>query len=98
MRPQWFSIEGDEDTDGIPYPQMWEDDRQAISRSDVWLCSFFDTCTHRHWLPLLIADSQFVGRCDFGLSPTGLKEGGDSPMTRVWFATVERLADADHTA
>ncbi|KAF8320846.1 hypothetical protein DL93DRAFT_2073599 [Clavulina sp. PMI_390] len=71
MRPQWFSTEDKEGAGGVPYDQMWEDDR--------------------YWLALLIKDQAFVGRCDFGVSPSGDKNGGDSPMTRVWFASVDHF-------
>jgi len=42
------------------------------------------------WMPLLLSsEKSFVGRCDFGTSPTGDKTGVDSPMTKWWFALVD---------
>jgi hypothetical protein len=46
--------------------------------------------TSRIWLPLLIRDSFFVGRVDFGISPSGSESAIDTPMLRSWFATLEK--------
>ncbi|KAF9519147.1 hypothetical protein BS47DRAFT_1288729 [Hydnum rufescens UP504] len=45
----------------------------------------------RMWLPLLLANTKFVGRVDFGASPSGDPTAADGPMVKWWFAEVSTL-------
>lgn len=91
MRPQWFTIDADASENGIPYNKMWADDRSVIFQSSCHCssqCVLMAFGLIRIWLRLLIHNTPFIGRADFGISPTGDKTGVDAPMTRTWFAKV----------
>lgn len=81
MRPEWFSTKIDQNCT-TPTPV------NGIPYEKMWE-------DDRMWLPLLLAKTKFIGRADFGVSPSGSLTSADGPMNKWWFAEVSALDEAE---